>query len=73
MRKSHEEIWTESHVVFQEPVIGVQCVPALSGVQIGSRATVGSLRHTNGFTEMGPGCNPWAVTDYPGYCVFLSA
>lgn len=31
MSKSREEIWKESHVVFQEPVIEVQCAPALAG------------------------------------------
>lgn len=31
MSESHEEIWKESHVVFLEPVIVVQCAPASAG------------------------------------------
>lgn len=58
MRKSHEEMGKESHVVFQEPVVVVRGVPALSGFQGGSRAAVESLRQTNGFIEMGPSCSP---------------
>lgn len=46
MRKGTEEIGKQSHVVFHEAALAVQCAPAFPGLQTGSRAAVGSLRHT---------------------------
>lgn len=47
-------MWKDSRTVFQEPVVVVQCVPALSGFQSGSGAAAGSLGRPDGFAEMGP-------------------